>query len=131
MALSSMVLDDYNQTNIFYVVDKGSDMSVYEQPKIFPITALAKNVKAVKEAAQDSVVQITENGYGAYVFTSMQAFQDLIKREREDAAYEQYLLEEIGKGVDDLRAGRYTTSRKDMFARAVEIRKERNGGSDA
>lgn len=97
-------------------------MSVYEQPKIFPITALAKNVKAVKEAAQDSVVQITENGYGAYVFTSMQAFQDLIKREREDAAYEREFMQAVERGEADLKAGRYVTSIDDAFQEAAKLR---------
>ena len=89
---------------------------------IFPITALSKEPKEVKAAAQNGLVRITENGRGAYVFASEQALDDLIAREREDAAYEAYLLAEVGKGVEDISAGRYATSRADAFARAAARR---------
>ena len=106
-------------------------MSIYKSPSIYPITAISKNPKEVKEQADKGIVHITENGRGAYVFMGMQVFDDLIRREREDAAYEQYLHDEVGRGIADLEAGRYTTSREAMFARAAEIRARRLSGSDA
>lgn len=89
---------------------------------IFPITALSKQPKEVKEAADRGPVRITENGRGAYVFMSEQVLGDLIERERADAAYEAYLLDAIKQGADDIEAGRYTTSREEMFNRARERR---------
>lgn len=37
---------------------------------IFPVTALSKDSKEVRDAARTSPVRITENGRGAYVFMS-------------------------------------------------------------
>ena len=106
-------------------------MSIYKSPSIYPITAISKNPKEVKEQADKGIVHITENGRGAYVFMGMQVFDDLIRREREDAAYEQYLHDEVGRGIADLEAGRYTTSIDAAFDRAVEIRETRQRGADA
>ena len=89
---------------------------------IFPITALSKQSKEVKEAANRGPVRITENGRGAYVLISESALSDLIARERADAAYEAYLLDAVQQGADDIEAGRYSTSREEMFRRADERR---------
>ncbi|VWM03362.1 Uncharacterised protein [Collinsella sp. AK_207A] len=129
--LKEAVQSDYNQAIIIQLGDKEPAMSIYKSPSIYPITAISKNPKAVKEQADKGIVHITENGRGAYVFMGMQVFDDLIRREREDAAYEQYLHDEVGRGIADLEVGRYTTSREAMFARAAEIRARRPGGSDA
>lgn len=85
---------------------------------IFPVTALTKNPKEVREAARKQVVRITENGRGAFVFMSEEALQDLVSREREDAAYEAYVREAVGRGVADIEAGRFASSRAEMFAEA-------------
>lgn len=129
--LKEAVQSDYNQAIIIQLGDKEPAMSIYKSPSIYPITAISKNPKEVKEQADKGIVHITENGRGAYVFMGMQVFDDLIRREREDAAYEQYLHDGVGRGIADLEAGRYTTSREAMFARAAEIRAKRLGGSDA
>lgn len=91
---------------------------------IFPITALSKQAKDVKAAADQGLVRITENGRGAYVFMSEDTFRTLIERERADAAYETYLLEAVGQGAADIDAGRFTTSREAMFSRAGELRRK-------
>lgn len=98
------------------------DEDVYWEP-IFPITALSKEPKKVKEAARDKVVRITENGCGAYVFASEAALKALIAREREDAKYEAYLMRSIDRGLADVEAGRYVTSQEEMFAEAAKRRK--------
>ena len=41
---------------------------------IFSMTTLQRNPSQVKEAARDSVVRITEQGAGAYVFCSEEEF---------------------------------------------------------
>ena len=91
---------------------------------IYPITSLSKDPKKVKEEARSSIVRITENGRGAYVFTSEKALQELIAREREDAKYEAYLTAAIEQGVNDVETGRYVTSRAEMFAEAAKRRKQ-------
>ena len=85
---------------------------------IFPITPLSKQSKEVKDAADKGPVRITENGRGAYVFMSEQALNDLIERERADAAYEAYLPDAVHRGAIAIEEGRSSTRREQMFARA-------------
>lgn len=92
---------------------------------IFSMTTLQRNPGQVKSAAQDSVVRITEQGAGAYVFCSEEAFERRIAAEREDAAFEARLSEAVGRGIADIEAGRFTTSVDDAFQRADELRRER------
>ena len=92
---------------------------------IFSMTTLQRNPKQVKVAARDSIVRITEQGVGAYVFCSEEAFERRIAAEREEAAFEARLLEAIGRGVADIEAGRFTTSVEDAFQHADELRKKR------
>lgn len=97
-------------------------MTELSMAPIFPITALSKDSKSVKEAADKGLVRITENGRGAYVFVSEQELAKIIERERADAAYEAYLLDAVGQGVADVEAGRFVTSREAMFAEAAKRR---------
>lgn len=53
---------------------------------IFPVTALSKDSKEVRDAARTSPACITENGRGAYVFMSEGVLSDLVRRERETCA---------------------------------------------
>ncbi|WP_283170440.1 sodium:proline symporter [Curtanaerobium respiraculi] len=89
---------------------------------IYPLTALSKDLKSVKAEADRGIVHITENGRGAYIFTSERELDELIKRERADAAYEAYVTAAVAQGVSDLKSGRYATSREEMFAQAKERR---------
>ena len=63
---------------------------------IYSMTTLQRNPSQVKDAARDSVVRITEQGAGAYVFCSEKAFERRIAQEREDAAFEARLSEAVG-----------------------------------
>lgn len=92
---------------------------------IFSMTTLQRNPGQVKSAAQDSVVRITEQGAGAYVFCSEETFERRIAAEREDAAFEARLSEAVGRGIADIEAGRFTTSVDDAFQRAAELRRGR------
>lgn len=89
---------------------------------IYPITSLQRNIGEVKTAAQDSMVRITEQGGGPYVFGSEEAFERRIAREREDAAFEARLEEATSRGLIDISAGRYTTSIDEAFANARSMR---------
>lgn len=90
---------------------------------IYPLTSLSKDVKEVKERANENIVRITENGRAAYIFASEKVFEERIRKEREDAAYEAYLTNAVGQGVEDIEAGRYATSREEAFAEAAKRRK--------
>ena len=89
---------------------------------IYSMTTLQRNPSQVKEVARDSVVRITEQGPGAYVFCSEEASERRIAEEREDAAFEARLTEAVGRGVADIEAGRYVTSVDEAFARAEALR---------
>lgn len=92
---------------------------------IYSMTTLQRNPSQVKDAAQNSVVRITEQGVGAYVFCSEEAFDKRIAQEREDAAFEARLAEAVGRGVADIEAGRYVTSVDEALSRAALLRRKR------
>lgn len=92
---------------------------------IFSMTTLQRSPSKVKEAAQDSVVRITEQGAAAYVFCSEDAFERRIAQERANAAYEARLADAVGRGIADIEAGRYVTSVDEAFARAEQMRARR------
>lgn len=92
---------------------------------IYSMTTLQRSPSRVKEAARDSVVRITEQGAGAFVFCSEEAFERRIASEREDAAFEARLVEAVGRGVADIDEGRYATSVSEAFARADALRRKR------
>lgn len=89
---------------------------------IFSMTTLQRNPNQVKAAAKDSVVRITEQGTGAYVFCSEEAFERRIQMERSEAMFEARLSESIGRGLADIESGFYTTSIEGAFMRAEELR---------
>ena len=89
---------------------------------IYSMTALQRSPSEVKEAARNDVVRITEQGRGAYIFASEEAFEKRIAKERADAAYEARLLESVGRGIEDIRAGRFVTSVDEAFERSYALR---------
>lgn len=89
---------------------------------IYSMTSLQRNPSEVKNDAKKGVVRITEQGGGAYVFCSEEAFEARLEKERADAAYEARLLDSVGRGIADIEAGRYTTSAREAFDRAAAMR---------
>ena len=89
---------------------------------IFSMTTLQRNPSKVKSSAKQGLVRITEQTGESYVFCGEAAFEERIRKEREDAAYEARLLESVGRGVADIRDGRYVTSIDDTFAAAAKLR---------
>ncbi|MBR2834821.1 MAG: hypothetical protein IKE43_03790 [Coriobacteriales bacterium] len=89
---------------------------------IFPITALSKEPQTIKDEALNNIVHITENGRGAWIFTSEKAFEDRIAQERAEAAQEAQLAFILDRAKHDIETGHYVTSRKEMFEE-VERRK--------
>lgn len=74
---------------------------------IYPITALQKNNAEIKEVAREKPVHVTENGRAAYVFVSEEVLDQLIARERAEAAWEAQVIASIDRGLADLEAGHY------------------------
>jgi predicted transcriptional regulator len=89
---------------------------------IYPITALQRNPKELREKAASGIVHITENGSSAYVFCSEEAFAERIRREREDAAFEARLDETIGRGLADIQTGNFYTDIDEALRRVEELR---------
>ena len=73
---------------------------------IFPVSALQKNQREVKNAAANNVVRITENGVGAYVFCTEKMFAKALEEAREEGAYEARMHAVIERGRADVIAGR-------------------------
>ena len=88
---------------------------------IFPITALQKRKKEVKAAADKGIVRITEQGVGAYVFSSEKAYEDSVRKAVADALYEARLHDAIAEARADVKAGRIYT---DIDAFFDELDKE-------
>ena len=89
---------------------------------LYTMTTLQRNPSLVKEEAKTQLVRITEQKGDSYIFASQAAFEERIRREREDAAYEARLMEAVGRGLADIRDGRFTTSIDDAFAEAAALR---------
>ncbi len=89
---------------------------------IYSMTSLQRNPSAIKNDAREGIVRITEQGGGAFVFASEEAFEARLAQEREDAAYEARLIDAVGRGIVDIENGRYVTSIDEAFAQAAERR---------
>lgn len=89
---------------------------------IYSMTTLQRNPAEVKNDARKGIVRITEQGSGAFVFCSEEAFEARLEKERADAAYEARLLDAVGRGITDIEAGRYVTSTSDAFEQAAKLR---------
>lgn len=89
---------------------------------IYSMTTLQRNPSAVKEDARSGVVRITEQGGGAFIFCSEEAFEERVARERADAAFEARLAEAVGRGIADIENGRYVDSVDEAFDRAAALR---------
>lgn len=83
---------------------------------IFPISALQKEQKEVKEAAKKDIVRITEQGRAAFVFASEEALERRIQEERRQAVYEAKLGEIVVAGRADAEAGRFRVDAGQFFA---------------
>lgn len=79
---------------------------------------------SIDRAAPQYMDWITEQGIGACVFCSEEAFERRAAEEREEeTTFEARLFEAIGRGVADIEAGRFATSVEDAFQLADELRK--------
>lgn len=80
---------------------------VFEPGSVYPVSALQKNQREVREAAKSKLLRITENGASAYVFCSEEVLQQTIERAVSEALYERECLEALEHGERDVHEGRF------------------------
>ena len=83
---------------------------------IYPITALQKKPAEVKAAAAEGIVRITENGMGAYVFASEEAYERKLREVAAQAMEDALIVDAIERGRADMAAGRYITGTEAAWA---------------
>lgn len=124
LRLTLYVLFTYNST---YFVEHGKidKRKTYllgaRMDAIYPISAFQRKQQEVKEAAKRGLVRITEQGAGAYIFSSEEAYEKQLEEARAQGAYEARLHDAILAGRADIEAGRYRT---DVNAVFEELREE-------
>ena len=87
--------------------------------KIYPVSAMQRKQGELKQAAQEGIVRITENGSAAYVFCSEDVFGRILDQAAEDAAAEARMHLIVNRGRSDIAAGR-TYKDTEAAMRAVE-----------
>lgn len=78
---------------------------VFEKNAVYPVSALQRNSREVREAAKEKLLRITENGASAYVFCSEEVLERTIDQAVEEALYERECLEAIERGEEAIEHG--------------------------
>lgn len=84
---------------------------------IYSSTALATRQREVKNDAAKSVVHITENGNGAFIFCSEEVFARRIQEAKEEARYELEMEYLLFRAQQDFDEGRYSEDVEDFCNR--------------
>lgn len=71
---------------------------VFEKNAVYPVSALQRNSREVRDAAKEKLLRITENGASAYIFCSEEVLERTINQAIEEALYERECLEAIERG---------------------------------
>lgn len=71
---------------------------VFEKNAVYPVGALQRNSREVRDAAKEKLLRITENGASAYIFCSEEVLERTINQAVEEALYERECLEAIERG---------------------------------
>lgn len=71
---------------------------VFEKNAVYPVSALQRNSRKVRDAAKEKLLRITENGASAYIFCSEEVLERTINQAVEEALYERGCLEAIERG---------------------------------
>ena len=96
-------------------------------PPIYPSTALKNKQREIKALADETIVYITENGYGNYIFVSKEVYERELQNAVEEALYEQRLEEVLRRGEEDEKLGHVYHSRDELWAAVEERRVQLNG----
>lgn len=81
---------------------------VFEKNAVYPVSALQRNSREVRDAAKEKLLRITENGASAYIFCSEEVLERTINQAVEEALYERECLGAIERvdcmcGLDNLK----------------------------
>lgn len=71
---------------------------VFEKNAVYPVSALQRNSREVRDAVKEKLLRITENGASAYIFCSEEVLERTINQAVEEALYERECLEAIERG---------------------------------
>lgn len=71
---------------------------VFEKNAVYPVSALQRNSREVRDAAKEKLLRITENGASAYIFCSEEVLERTINQAVEEALYERECLEAVERG---------------------------------
>lgn len=71
---------------------------VFEKNAVYPVSALQRNSREVRDAAKEKLLRITENGASAHIFCSEEVLERTINQAVEEALYERECLEAIERG---------------------------------
>ncbi|MEG1253593.1 MAG: hypothetical protein RSD25_01570 [Raoultibacter sp.] len=82
---------------------------------IYPITALQKKQREVKAAAAKGIVRITEQGVGAYIFSSESAYAEALQKATAEAVFEARMHDALAEARADVAAGRIYTDAHAFF----------------
>ena len=84
-------------------------------PPIYPSTALKNKQREIKALADETIVYITENGYGNYIFVSKEVYERELQNAVEEALYEQRFAEALEASLRDIEEGRVYDSLDDAW----------------
>lgn len=96
----------------------------FEPNSVYPVSALQKSQRELREAARTKLLHITENGSSAYIFCSEDVLKRTIDEAVDRALYERECLEAIERGEDDIARGRCVRG-VDALEREVATRRKR------
>ncbi len=91
-------------------------------PAVFPSTTLRSNQLAVKRAAKDGPVIITDNNDQYYFFCSEEAFARQLRKEAEQAAYSARMAHGIRRAKEEISRGEFVVGAEAAIAQARRIR---------
>lgn len=97
---------------------------VFEPNAVYPVSALQRNSREVREAAKEKLLRITENGASAYVFCSEEVLDRTIREAVNEALYEHACLAAIERGEAEIDEGSAFDSVEELRA-AVQRKRER------
>lgn len=95
---------------------------VFEKNAVYPVRALQRNSREVRDAAKEKLLRITENGASAYIFCSEEVLERTINQAVEEALYERECLEAIERGEEAIERGDYMCGLDNLKKRATAVR---------
>ena len=89
---------------------------------ICSMTTLWRNPPEVKDAAKTTSFALPNGALMPMCSSGGEAFEKRVAQERESSAFVARLVVAVGRGVADIKAGRYVTTVDEAFSRAALLR---------